>query len=434
MEQNHKLNIVMTTELQQAIQLLQFSTYELIQFIQEQADENPFMELTSNDTNAEFEDKYPSYKSSNQELDPLDFVTDTKKSLHEHLLEQIRWMDLTDDQYKIVHYLVLNIDNQGYLTLTDEEIAEYFNLNESVVKQIKEILYQLEPLGIGGINLSECLLIQAYQYYPEDDLLHTLIEENLSSLADKQWMNITNQYNVTLPEINEEFRKIQTLNPRPASIFEEGIDYITPDITVKHNKIDNKYQVQLNDHYVPDINFNRNYADQLSQSKDMSQYIKTHFRNFEWLQRSIMQRRHTITKIMEVVIRHQRLFLNKGVQFLKPLTLKDVATEIDMHESTVSRATSNKIIETPAGTFQLRYLFSTKLSSSTGNNQSQTTVKALIRELVQKENKYKPLSDQKIVEKLKQKYDVEISRRTVAKYRFELQIFSSTKRKEIKVV
>src|SRR5699024_4413100 len=269
---------------------------------------------------------------------------------------------------------------------------------------------------------------------PEDDLLHTLIEENLSSLADKQWMNITNQYNVTLPEINEEFRKIQTLNPLPASIFEEGIDYITPDITVRHNKIDNKYQVQLNDHYVPDINFNRNYADQLSQSKDMSQYIKTHFRNFEWLQRSIMQRRHTITKIMEVVIRHQRLFLNKGVQFLKPLTLKDVATEIDMHESTVSRATSNKIIETPAGTFQLRYLFSTKLSSSTGNNQSQTTVKALIRELVQKENKYKPLSDQKIVEKLKQKYDVEISRRTVAKYRFELQIFSSTKRKEIKVV
>lgn len=428
-KQKQALKMIMTPELNMAIQLLQFSTYELMQFIQKQSEENPFIEL-----NESHYSNRSSYKSTQQEIDILDFATNNHKSLHEHLLEQVRWMNISNTQYQIAHYLILNINDQGYLTLTDEEIAEHLNMNVLDVNSVKKILHELKPLGIGGANLSECLLIQAYEYYPKDTLLHQVVEEHLPSLADKQWEKIAKQYNITLFEVNEAFHKIQTLNPRPAVNFGKDIDYAIPDIIIDYNKNNGRYQVQLNDHYIPKLHFNRNYSDQLQQSQDISPYINEHYKKFEWLQRSIMQRRATILKIMEVVIRYQEDFLNKGIRFLKPLTLKDVATKIDMHESTVSRATTNKIIETPAGTFQLRNLFSTKLSSSSGNNQSQTSVKELIRDLIQKEDKYKPLSDQKIVVELEQSFDIEISRRTVAKYRFELQIPSSSKRKEIKVV
>lgn len=426
--------MVMTPELNMAIQLLQFSTYELMQFIQKQAEENPFIEFNESYSQTIYNSSRSSYKSLQHEIDILDFATKNHESLHEHLLEQIRWMNLSNMQYQIVHYLILNINDQGYLTLTDEEIAEHLNMNVLNVNPVKKILHELKPLGVGGANLGECLLIQAYEYYPKDTLLHTLIRGNLPTLADKQWKKIAKQHNITLSEVNKAFRKIQTLNPRPTVNFGKDIDYAIPDIIINYNKPNDRYQVQLNDHYIPKLHFNRSYSDQLPQSQDISTYINEHYKKFDWLQRSIIQRRATIIKIMEVVIRHQEDFLSKGTRFLKPLTLKDVASEIDMHESTVSRATTNKIIETPVGTFQLRNLFSTKLGSSSGNNQSQTSAKELIRDLVQREDKHKPLSDQKIVEGLEQSYDVEISRRTVAKYRFELQIPSSSKRKIIKVV
>src|SRR5699024_7650723 len=226
----------------------------------------------------------------------------------------------------------------------------------------------------------------------------------------------------TLQEVQLKFEKIQSLNPRPAGEFGMSVDYVTPDITILYDETKDIHRVELNDHYIPNLYFNRDYMKELPQSKEVSRYVSGHFRKFEWIQKSILQRRDTIIKIFEVIIRHQEAFLKNGFQFLKPLTLRDVAMEIDMHESTISRATANKIIQTPAGTFELRHLFSTKLTTTCGKDTSQTTVKEMIRELIENENKYKPLSDQKIAETLKQEREIVISRRTVAKYRDELQI------------
>lgn len=435
MEQKQMLKMVMTTELRQAIELLQLSTYELMQFVQKQAEENPFIEFVENDSYQASYEKRPRRKTTHSEVDPLDFVTGHEKSMHEQLLEQLTWMQLTNNSYKILHYLILNINEQGFLTLTEEEIATHFDLNMETVEANRNLLFRLEPIGIGATDVTECLLIQAQMLFPEDAILHRIIEDYLKALAEKKWQKIAKELNIELRDVKMAFEKIQTLNPRPAAIFESTkTDYVTPDIVVTFDETEQIHTVQLNDHYIPSMHFNRAYTEELPNTKEVSQYVQGNFKKFEWLQKSIMQRRDTIIKIMEVIIRHQAAFLKDGFRSLKPLTLKDVAEEIDMHESTVSRATANKIVQTPTGTFELRHLFSTKLATSDGDDTSQTTVKEMIRELVEVEDKYRPLSDQKIANMLKDEKEIVISRRTVAKYRDELQIPSSSKRKEIKVI
>lgn len=435
MEQKQMLKMVMTTELRQAIELLQLSTYELLQFVQQQAEENPFIEFVENDSYHAAYEKRPQRKTAHQEADPLDFVTRQEKSMHEQLLEQLTWMQLTDETYKILHYLILNINEQGFLTLTLEEIAAHFNLDTETAEAKRKLLFSLDPTGIGAADVKECLLIQAQAMFPEDAVLYGIIKDHLKSLAEKQWQKIAKAMGIELREVKAVFEKIQTFNPRPAAIFESArIDYVTPDIVVTFDETEQMHRVQLNDHYIPSLHFNRAYTEELPDTKEVSQYVQGNFKKFEWLQKSIMQRRSTIIKIMEVIIRHQEAFLKDGFRSLKPLTLKDVAEEIEMHESTVSRATANKIVQTPSGTFELRHLFSTKLATSSGDDTSQTTVKEMIRDLVGSEDKYRPLSDQKIADLLKEEKEIVISRRTVAKYRDELQIPSSSKRKEIKVM
>src|SRR5699024_9902001 len=212
------------------------------------------------------------------------------------------------------------------------------------------------------------------------------------------------------------------------------IEYLNPDIIVDIDEDTGDFQVYLNDNYVPEVRFNRDYSNEIaSAEQQVSQYVNNHFRRYQWLQNSIQQRRNTILKIMKVLLIEQQDFFTDGLKALKPLTLKEVADLIEMHESTVSRATANKVVQTPQGSFELRKLFSTSLSTASGEKASQTTVKMMLKDIVDKEEKYKPLSDQKIADLLKEDQGVKISRRTVAKYRSELNIPSSTRRKEIKV-
>ncbi len=428
------LKMVMTTELRQAIGLLQLSTYELFQFVEQQGEENPFIEFVENETVSPGMDSRPRKKAAHQQVDPLDFVRANEKTMHEDLLEQMTWFNLTEEQYRILNYLVLNINDQGFLTMKNEEICAQLGISQAACIEARQSLRWLEPAGIGARDVRECLWIQARQQFPEDVILHDMIEEHLQLLADKQWHRLAKLLEIPLMEVQAAFEKIQALNPRPAAdLITTKIDYVTPDITIRHNKKTHGYEVLLNDYYIPNIQFNRGYSQELPKSKEVSAYVQEHFRKYEWLQKSIVQRRNTILKIMDVIICRQEDFLMNGFRSLRPLTLKDVADEIDMHESTVSRATANKIIQTPVGTFELKSLFSTKLATSSGNDTSQTTVKELIRDMIEKENKYKPLSDQKIADELKQHADIVISRRTVAKYRDELNILSSSKRKEIKI-
>ncbi len=433
MEQKQTLKMVMTQELRQAIEILQLSTYELFQFIQEQAMENPLIELKPKESESDIHHIKTKQSAYQDEFNPLNNVRENEVNLYDHLLEQVQYMDLPKDQEEVVRFLILNINEVGYLDINEEEIFSHLNIEHELLQHARDVLHDLEPCGIGARNLADCLLIQAKRAYPHDDLLHNVIAHYLQDLADKRWEKIAKQLAVSLHDIQDVFQTIQGFNPRPAMAFDTAkTDYVVPDITVDYD-LNNEFTIQLHEHYLPNIYFNNAYVVQMKQSNELSQYIQQQYKQFNWLQTSIEQRRNTILKIMNVLITYQREFLVKGARFLKPLTLKEVAAEIDMHESTVSRAITNKIIQTPLGIFELRQFFSTKLSSTNEKETSQVEAKELIKSVVEQENKYKPLSDQEISEYLKTEYNIALSRRTVAKYREELSILSSSKRKEIKV-
>ena len=434
MEQKQMLKMVMTTELRQAIELLQLSSYELFQFIQDKAEENPFIELIEKENPSISNHQYRQKQPFRQDVDPLANAVQQEKGMHEELLDQLIDIPLEREQADIVHYLILNIDEHGFASISDEEVCANLQVTMEAVNSARQVLMKLEPLGIGARNLLDCLCIQAKEMYPDHQLLFTVIEDHFQSLADKRWNQIAKQLDVSLQDVQEVFHQIQQLNPRPAMKFAmDKADYINPDITIEWDEKKTAHTIQLHEHYIPNLRFNHEYSVQLNQSKELSEYVNHQYRQFEWLQNSIEQRRSTILKIMDVIVRHQQQFLSKGFRFLKPLTLKQVADEIEMHESTVSRATANKIIQTPVGIFELRHLFSTKITSTNGDQSSQSEVKEIIKEYVEKEDKFKPLSDQKIADLLKADHQITISRRTVAKYRDELFILSSSKRKEIKI-
>lgn len=437
LQQKQTLNLVMTTELRQAIELLQYSTYDLMKFIQEQEQENPFIELVdkgySMSSGARSSGRQRT--SSDETVDPLDFIASEDGDVYDDLIHQLTWLEIDEEEKKIVEYLILNLSENGYLLLTDEDICSHLDLDLSQVDQAVDILQSLEPIGIGGRSLSECLLIQAKDKYPEDTVLHAIILNHLEDLANRKWDLITKQLNISLADIKQAHKMIKTLDPKPVTIApNDRVEYLSPDIVVEINEQSKEFQVYLNDYYIPNVRFNRAYsAEIMSSEKEVSKYVNDYYKRFQWLQNSIEQRRNTILKIMQVLLVEQESFFQKGLKALKPLTLKEVADLIDMHESTVSRATANKVIQTPQGTYELRKLFSTRLNTTSGSNASQTTVKMMLQDIVKNEDKYKPLSDQKIAELLKEDHGVKISRRTVAKYRGELSIPASTRRKEIKV-
>src|SRR5690625_1897631 len=310
-------------------------------------------------------------------------------------------------------------------------LKKQLNINNSVFKDLIVELQSLEPIGIGAINLVDCLRIQLDYYYPDEDLAKKIVLYYLTELAHKRWQVISTKENVSLQEIDNAFKVIKSLNPKPIrGINEEAVNFVTPDIIVKYDEEIKSFIIKLNDHYIPDIQFNQISS---PESSNENEYIENQFKKYQWLKNSIEQRRQTITKIMHVLLNKQEEFFYQGLKSLNPLTLKEVANLIDMHESTVSRATDNKIIQTPCGTYELKKLFSTRLNSATGEDVSQTQVKNVLTSLVKNENKYKPLSDQKLAERIEDVEGIKISRRTIAKYRDELNVPSSSKRKEVKI-
>lgn len=425
--------MVMTQELRQAIEILQLPSYELFQFIQQKANENPFIELTQKEDDTYIYPRAQNNDTNDNEFDPFANVAKEERGLHESLFEQLLFIDLSNEEQHLVRYLILNINEHGFIVMEDDFIAEQFGAPMSIIKRARDIITSLEPCGIGARDIVDCLSIQAQQFYSENMLLHEIIKHHLQDLADKRWKKLATKLAVTVEDIQDVFQTIQTLNPRPAMRFtNRKVNYITPDITIDHDE-QNQLTIELHEHYIPKIHFNRDYIRSADETRELSQYVQHQYKQFEWLQTSIEQRRSTILKIMHVLVNYQASFFERGFRFLKPLTLKEVADEIDMHESTVSRATANKIIQTPVGIFELRQLFSTKVSAENDGDSSQAEVKALMKEMIEKEDKYKPLSDQKIANYLKGEKSITLSRRTVAKYREEMMILSSSKRKEVDV-
>lgn len=417
----------MTVELRQAIELLQYSTYELYEYLKEQELENPLIHLeeqTKDDIYIERPDKNQKFSGSSNS--PLDYVKSDDIGMRNKLIEQAKFLFEDPDDQQLVRFIIYNIDDNGYLQLDEEELL----FDEVEITRGIHLLQQLGPTGIGARSLNECLLLQITYEYPTQVYAESLIENHLELLANRRWDEIASIMELPLDKVKEITDFIKTLNPRPcSSLADFSAQYLHPDIIVEY--AEEEITFYLNDSYLPTVHFTNHYISSIAAKDETAKYISSKLANYQWLMSSIQQRRQTITKIMQVIIQKQESFFKEGFVALNPLILQEVADEIGMHESTVSRATMNKVVQTPKGSFDLKMFFTSKLNNASGDDISQTKVKALLQNLIADEDKRKPLSDQKIADYFQSEKSITISRRTISKYREELNIPTSRMRKEI---
>jgi len=433
LEQKQTIHISLTPELRQSLNLLQFSTMEIKDFLYQVELENPLLEIKENKENEFFTGKYretlSSYKDSSQDYDVV-FSTKKQLNLEEHLMEQVNTLlYVTNKQKNILKYLIYSLNEQGFLEMEIVNIARTFSVHVEEAEQVVSILQSLDPIGVGARDLRECLLLQLDHMGYFNSLAYALVENYLEEVGEKRYQKLAELFNVSIQEIQVAFDLIQTLNPRPCSKFFTGItDYIAPDVIVE--KVNQDYMIVVNDEMIPTISINSAYHDLLqSGPEEVTGYLKEKYQQVMTLMNGITQRKLTLYKVVKVIVEKQRAFFQEGFIGLKPMTLKVIAAELGYHESTISRAISNKYIQTPHGLFQIKSLFTSGFSHSDSSEMdSPVVVKAKIKELVNQEDKRKPYSDQ-ILLKLLEQEGISISRRTIAKYREEIGIPSSVKRK-----
>lgn len=448
LEQSQKL--IMTPELRQAIQLLQYNSLELNDYLKNEIEENPLLEMENPNSQIEeigdltpekeidwkdLAEKYDdySYKSpidKNQEEYNYEAFTTYTLTLREYLIEQLNLTLLNDKEYLIGDYIIQNIDENGYLDIELNEIIDKTSSNNKDVEKVLSIVQSFEPLGVGARNLKECLLIQIKEKDDFDSRIITIVEEYLDDLACNRMVKIAKELDIDISTMQEMCDYIKTLEPKPGRTFNDGgshVKFIIADATIE--EIEGEFVIIINDITGPKLNINSFYRDLLKNSSDdeTTTFLSEKLDSALWIIKSIEQRKQTIYKVIESILKFQIEFFKTGEKGLVPLTLKEVAADIDMHESTISRATNGKYVQTPRGLFELKYFFTTGLPGSSGDVSS-TSIKSVIRQIVEDEDPKKPLSDQRISEMLKEK-GASISRRTIAKYRDELNIPSSSMRK-----
>jgi RNA polymerase sigma-54 factor len=464
LKQDLKLSqqLVMTPLLQQAIKLLQLSRLELIEVVRQELETNPVLEdavleadsqeevaseaeelethLESRDyEESEWEAYVAEYtpfvgeRGEDREEFPSIEATATKQAdLKEYLLWQLGMTDLSQQELEIGDYIIGNLNEDGYLEITTKEIAEELKVSEEAVEKVLSVIQNFDPVGVAGRDLKETLLIQARFLGYEGTVVESIIQHHLKQLAQKDYDSIQKALNIGMDELKEAIHAIQGLDPRPGRNYSsERPTFITPDVFVI--KVGDDYQIILNEDGLPKLRISRYYRDALSNRIALAhserEYIKDKIKSASWLIKSIHQRQKTLYKVTESIMKFQKEFLEKGTQYLKPLVLRDVAEDINMHESTVSRITTNKYVHTPQGIFELKYFFNSSVGMTDGTAVASESVKELIRNIIKNEDKRNPYSDKEIADILL-KYNIKIARRTVAKYREALKILPSKQRIE----
>ena len=354
-------------------------------------------------------------------------------TLADALIDQLGLLAMSDEERRIAGVIANNLDEDGYLASTVEELAFLAGATVEQVQEAREIVQELEPPGCGSIDLRECLLVQLRLIgYESDDYVVAVADRFLKELESQKYDKVAKELGTTTGEIVEAHRIIRSLDPRPGRGF--GVNetrYITPDAYIV--RIGDEFQVALNDEGIPALQVNSYYRSMMkgrAAGGETTGYLQEKVRAASWLIKSIEQRQRTLRKVVESIVRFQRDFLFEGVSQLRPMVLKDVASDIGMHESTISRATSGKYVHTPQGIFELKWFFTSSLHSSTGDDVSSESVRRKILDIVAKENPRQPYSDQYICEQLARE-NIDIARRTVAKYREGLGILPSSKRKRM---
>ncbi|MED4228679.1 RNA polymerase factor sigma-54 [Neobacillus cucumis] len=432
--QQQTLKLAMTQELSQAIALLQYSAQELTAFLEDKALENPLLKID----NVNVKPMNPLIdrhvrKRQKTERDWIEQIADKPFSLEEHLLSQLNIASLTVEQLKVIRHLIKNLDENGYLFGDLFEMAQKLQVEQEIVEDSLAIIQTLEPAGIGARNLQECLLIQAYYQNPNNELAQTILSEYFIPFAEKKWKPIAKQLGVSMKELQDVFDDIQQLNPKPgAMLLYEPTTYIIPDAMIEQTN--EGLIVRMPDESLPRIRFNEHYYQKFqNQNQQVSRFLHDKVQDYQWIVKSIEQRKETLTKVVAKIVEKQPAFFQKGKQSLVPMTMKEIANELEIHESTVSRAVREKFVQTPIGTLPLKTFFTTTIQTvSAEESTSSAQVKTEISTFVAHENKEKPLSDQEIAERLKEQKGILVSRRTVAKYREQLGIASSSKRKRFK--
>ncbi|MFF2532533.1 RNA polymerase factor sigma-54 [Brevibacillus sp. NPDC058079] len=447
--QEQTLKLVMTPELRQAITILQYSAIDLISYLQDQANENPVfdLEVAGEVASAKAEKPAPEidwkeivgnratgeYPSSKNEstYNPLDYVQQGAETLYEHLERQLGYVKgFSSLQKQIALFLIGNLDEKGYLEITLEEASARLGAEMLEIEDVLSVLQHFDPVGVASRSLEECLLLQLGHLALDDEKIVQVVRNHLQDLADNRYQRIADKIGCTPQEVQAMADLIRTLNPRPGAAFSTvETRYVIPDVTVE--KVGNDYVVLVNDVAAPRLKINSFYEKMLSQQKsqdEAKQFIHDKLNAAMWLAKSLEQRRLTLMRVTQAILDMQREFFDRGIHYLKPMTQKEIAERVSLHESTISRATSNKYVQTPRGIFELKYFFTSALSTSSGEATSSESVKRRIKALIEQEDRKSPLSDQKLGEMLLTE-GIEISRRTVAKYREEMLIPSSAKRK-----
>lgn len=441
-ELKQKQELIMTQELRQSIEILQYNSLELKDFLSKEMLENPVLELEESfdDSRVNWDEyvkqdsnssSYSSYDSDNEEYNIESFI-EYKENLYDYLLSQLIMVDTSEEEFEVSDYLISNIDSKGYLKINIEEMNEELKIGKDMIYKCIKIVQSFDPIGVGAFDLRDCLMIQLNYLEVKNDLIVKLVDSYLEDISKNRLVKISNELNVDIQEVQKAVEFISKLSPNPGSGFYEknisDLKYITADAYVLN--IDGKIEVIVEDSVSSRLNISSFYKDILLNSKDedAKEYLQNRLDKALWVIKSIEQRRQTIKKVVNSIIKHQKEFFIKGKDNINPLTLKEVAEDIQMHESTVSRVTSNKYIETDRGLYELRYFFNSKIEGL-DEDISSLDIKSKISKIIKEEDKKKPFSDQKITDILKAD-GVKISRRTIAKYREELEIPSSTMRKK----
>ncbi|MBU8880919.1 RNA polymerase factor sigma-54 [Bacillus sp. FJAT-29790] len=432
--QQQTLKLTMTQELTQAIALLQYNTQELSAFLEDKALENPLLQIESGNVQAmdprKDRTKPTKKKTDKDKQNWIEQIGAKVTYLDEYIKSQLDFETVTAEGEKVFDYLIECLDENGYLRAELNEIAVRFQISEEEVNESLKLLQELEPAGIGARNLQECLLLQLKRIEKRNDLAEEIIENHFHSFAEKKWKDISKHLGVKMKDIQEVFDFVQKLNPRPASSFQnEKSSYIVPDVVIKWDG--ESFSVSIFDEALPKVSFNNEYYQKFSSYKDkqVSRFLQENNQDYQWIIRSIEQRKETLTKVSLKIVEKQQEFFKNGPSYLRPMTMKEISEELDIHESTVSRAVREKYAQTPYGTLELRSFFSSTIKTTSDENTSSKQVKTIISKMVADENKQKPLSDQELVHLLKEKEGMVVSRRTIAKYRDQLGIPSSSKRK-----
>jgi RNA polymerase sigma-54 factor len=466
--------LIMTPQLQMAIKLLQLSRLELMDTIRQELEENPALEEVTEAPGEEplgeapeSVESPPAEMSPNQEVtiqdkihDDIDwsgfledfstpsrvtvesedreapkyeaFVT-RKESLNDHLLWQFLMTKPNREDEQIASHIIGNLNKDGYLEFSVEEIAAAQNTSVEHVERVLALLQSFDPVGVCARDLRECLLIQARYLGFDNTIVTEIISNHLPNLEKKNYKAICKALKASMDDVVSAVSVIRAMEPRPGRQFgDETPQYITPDIYVY--KMDNDFVVVLNDDGMPKLRVNSLFKRSVSRGRritnDAEDYIHDKMRSAAWLIKSIHQRQKTIYKVMESILRFQREFFERGIAHLKPMVLRDVAQDIGMHESTISRVTTNKYAYTPQGIFELKYFFNSSIKRDEGGAIASASVMEKILQIIAAEDSKRPHSDDKIAQMLKRE-NIHIARRTVAKYREMMRVLPSNKRKEI---